>query len=266
MAEDLRIYTDDNGVVTSKGKHTGGKGTLKGFNPLTDRALAYTNKKVLELNNEIADELGVDRRFYHLDDLVANQISCVFHSEGEGTQELFPKCISKGKLMEPKKLADTAYSAMKDIAKFGSAKYLREYKQCIISVDDKLYDIWYDEDHYHTQKNLKAQVELCQAYVYDNNTIPEDMALKDWCVQNKDGEGVRDRGQAWAHYIAHSNLVFNLQRPWATTIHKSQGSEFKTVYIAQDDIKRSIRQGYYLTYARLMYVALSRAVEKVVIV
>jgi len=136
----------------------------------------------------------------------------------------------------------------------------------VIKIGEKFYDIHYDIDHYHTQKRLKAEVEKWQAHVYNNNDIPDDIQLKDWCRENKEEIGVRERGQAWSHYIAHSNLVFNLQRPWATTIHKSQGSEFKTVYIAQSDIKRSIRQGYYIEYARLMYVALSRAINKVVIV
>jgi len=49
-------------------------------------------------------------------------------------------------------------------------------------------------------------------------------------------------------------------------VHKAQGQEFSRVFIAQDDIKGIIRGKYYLKYARLMYVALSRAIHKVVIV
>jgi len=241
-------------------------GTLKGFNPLTDRVLAYTNKRVNELNNEVADILEVQREFYHLDDLIANQINCIFISDTDKElQMLFPNCISKGKLMEKKKLEDIAHQTVKDIIKYNN-KHHTNYESGIIKIEDKYYTIYYDRDHYHTQKRLKAEVEKWQAYVYNNNEVPEDMKLKDWCYHNKGAEGVRERGKAWSHYIAHSNLVFSLQRPWATTIHKSQGSEFSTVYIAQTDIKKSIRQGYYMNYARLMYVALSRAINKVVII
>ena len=46
---------------------------------------------------------------------------------------------------------------------------------------------------------------------------------------------------------------------FATTVHKSQGSEFDIVFIDKQDMLKSIRGNYYITYARLMYVAISRA-------
>jgi len=46
---------------------------------------------------------------------------------------------------------------------------------------------------------------------------------------------------------------------FATTVHKSQGSEFDVVFIDKADIQKSILNKYYETYARLMYVAISRA-------
>ncbi len=245
-------------------------GTLRGFNPLHDRALAFTNKRVNELNDEIAEVLEIRKEFTHLDDLVANSIDCIFVNDimvtEDFAQTLFPNCISKGKLMEQKKLEDQANKAMIDIHKYGTGKFLGHYEEGLIRINDKTYAITYDRDHYHTQKALKAEVDKWQSYIYSNYDIDEDEKLKDWCYANKGEKGVKERGQAWSHYIAHSNLVFNLQRPFATTIHKSQGSEFKTVYIAQTDIKRAIRSGYYLNYARLMYVALSRAINKVVLV
>ena len=90
--------------------------------------------------------------------------------------------------------------------------------------------------------------------------------MADWCRANRDEQYVRERAKAWSRYIAHQNLIFNIRRPFATTVHKAQGQEFERVFIAQDDIKRSIGNGYYDTYARLMNVALSRAIHEVVIV
>jgi len=267
---DLRVYTDENGVVTTKDRHVGGVGDLKGFNPMTDRVLAYTNAKVASLNLQIADILEVSREYYHNDDLIANQINCLFKTElgvmEDMAETLYPNCVSKGKLMEPKKLKKQADKSSVDIAKFRTGKFLELYSEGLIMVDDKTYAIYYDIDHYATQQRLKAEIDKWQSFIYGTYEIPEDIKLKDWCADNKGEEGVKERGQAWSHYIAHSSLVFNLQRPWATTVHKAQGSEFETVYIAQADIKRSIRQGYYMNYARLMYVALSRAIHKVVIV
>ena len=59
--------------------------------------------------------------------------------------------------------------------------------------------------------------------------------------------------------------AFVMDYTYATTVHKAQGSEFNTVFIDKDDIKKSIYNGYYIQYARLMYVALSRAIKKIYI-
>ena len=53
---------------------------------------------------------------------------------------------------------------------------------------------------------------------------------------------------------------------FASTVHKAQGSEFDAVFVDVNDIKKSILPNYYDTYARLMYVALSRAKKSVYII
>lgn len=55
------------------------------------------------------------------------------------------------------------------------------------------------------------------------------------------------------------NRAFIMDYAFASTVHKSQGSEFDVVFIDKEDIKKSIKHKYYGTYARLMYVAISRA-------
>jgi ATP-dependent exoDNAse (exonuclease V) alpha subunit len=52
---------------------------------------------------------------------------------------------------------------------------------------------------------------------------------------------------------------------FASTVHKAQGSEFDRVWIIKDDIQKSILNNYYDNYARMMYVAISRAKKKVFI-
>lgn len=52
--------------------------------------------------------------------------------------------------------------------------------------------------------------------------------------------------------------AFVMDYTFATTIHKSQGSEFENVFIDKEDIQKSIFKGTLKTYARLMYVAISR--------
>ncbi len=263
MQHDLSMYTDQDGNLTSKDKHRGGTGSLRNFNPETDRALAYTNKRVGELNAEIAEILGLPVHYRDLEPLVANAVHCSY-SIDIGEMTIYPNCIVKARLMEDRKLEDTIAKTNSDIEKYSTD--LSDYDQGTIEIDNTLYNIYYDTDHYKTLQKLKQGVDKAQTYVYQNNTIPKETNLAKWCGANRQAKGVRERGRAWSRYIAHQNLVFNLQRPFATTVHKAQGNEFDTVYIAQEDIKKSIRNGYYETYARLSYVALSRAIKGVVIV
>ena len=238
-------------------------GSLANFNPETDRALAFTNAKVADINAEIAYHLGLPKEYAVGEQLTANSVFCSL-SDGGDDSPLFPNCIAKGKLMEGEKLASTVSATLGDMYKYNTD--ISEYSTCNIEVDDEVFSIYYDINHYATQRELKEDIDEAQRKVYNANDIGEDEDLSKWCRLNRSAEGVRERGKAWSRFIAHSNLVFNLQRPFATTVHKAQGSEFSTVYIAQNDIKRSIRRGYYGMYARLMYVALSRAIKKVVIV
>ena len=50
--------------------------------------------------------------------------------------------------------------------------------------------------------------------------------------------------------------AFTMDYAFATTVHKAQGSEFNNVFIDFNDIKKAMGDD---TYARLMYVAISRA-------
>jgi hypothetical protein len=83
------------------------KGDLSTFNPLTDRALAFTNECVLQMNDEIAHHLNLPKEFSYNEDLVINGIDCKLTQAYNGLS-LFPKCMSKGKLMEENKLIQTA--------------------------------------------------------------------------------------------------------------------------------------------------------------
>ena len=67
-------------------------------------------------------------------------------------------------------------------------------------------------------------------------------------------------------FIYALNKAYTMDYKFASTVHKAQGSEFDIVFIDVNDIKKSILPNYYDTYARLMYVALSRAKKKVYII
>ena len=59
--------------------------------------------------------------------------------------------------------------------------------------------------------------------------------------------------------------AFTCDYTFASTVHKSQGSEFDMVWIDKQDILKSSMNNNYRQYARMMYVALSRAKKTVVI-
>ena len=67
-------------------------------------------------------------------------------------------------------------------------------------------------------------------------------------------------------FIYALNKAYTMDYKFASTVHKAQGSEFDAVFVDVNDIKKSILPNYYDTYARLMYVALSRAKKKVYII
>lgn len=104
-------------------------------------------------------------------------------------------------------------------------------------------------------------------FIKDNNDFIYPVLLgvgKAKTLLNKSKEdAVQDRKKFKKVYAL--GRAFIMDYNFATTVHKSQGSEFKNVFIDKKDIQKSIRNGYYMTYARLMYVAISRARNKVYI-
>jgi len=241
------------------------KGNLKDFNPDTDRILAYTNNMVLRLNSMVGEILGLPDDISQGENILVNDMDGILIDDKANCDRVaFPGTMSKGKMMSGELFDETSYKILDDIRKYKTDMSM--YKQCVFEINGINYIGWYDYDHYNRSKMLKDDVEKYQELVAETHDIPEEMSMADWCRGNKGEQYVRDRAKAWSRYIAHQNLVFNLRRPFATTVHKAQGQEFTKVYIAQTDIKRAIRNGYYDQYARLMYVALSRAIHEVIII
>ncbi len=240
------------------------KGKLSHFNPATDRALAYTNAKTIEVNNEIAKLLDLPETISIGETVSINGILArVVDVPHDYVPTIYPKCISKGKLMEEPKLQETITAVEKDIAKYNQS--IVDGEEYFIEIEDTVYRVWADTNHYEHDKSYKSDVEDSQLALISQYDLSDDVDLKDWCRNNRNSHTVA-RGKAWSKYLAHQNLVWDIRRPYATTIHKAQGSEFSTIYLAQDDIKQAIRGDDYTQYARLMYVALSRAIKRVVVI
>ncbi len=230
-------------------------GTLDRFNPETDRILAFTNKRVVELNKLVSGQ----KEFQDNDELTVNGLPCLYGGCSENL--LFPSCVAKGKLLPPTKLKSAADKCLHDIAKWHTN--LGMYKRTTIQIDNQGYTIYYDPDHYSTEQRLKKDVEKYQGLVIKENNLSLSDNIPDWCRANRGGAYVMERGKAWSKYLSHKNYVFNLAYPFATTVHKAQGSEFSKVFIDQVDMSKALNTEQ---YQRLMYVALSRAIDEVIFI
>jgi ATP-dependent exoDNAse (exonuclease V) alpha subunit len=70
------------------------------------------------------------------------------------------------------------------------------------------------------------------------------------------------RNKDWQAFYALKEMVGDLRPPYASTVHKSQGSTYDTVYIDLADIGRC---NIWQDVARMLYVGITRASNKVVL-
>jgi len=226
------------------------KGTLEGFDPLTERALAYTNEKVAEINYDLF------KQGKFTGEIIINNLDCKLEETKDGPV-IFPKMLSKGRLIYDK---DTVESIQDNIEKYNTD--LSMYKIISVNIDGEVYGIYSDKNHYENSKKFRKNVEKFQHLVVTENNLDKKVDLTKWCKFNRGAKYVKERGQAWSKYMAHKDLVFDVRFNFASTVHKSQGQEFKTIYIDIKDIKKCPDKEM---YARLVYVGLSRAIKKVVV-
>ena len=239
------------------------KSGLLSFNHETDRILAYTNDRVIELNNKVAKQLNLPSNISIGEQVVINGIFGVVVKEpSKPVFTVYPKCVSKGMLMSGDKLEATIESVEEDIEKYNQR--LQYAEPFYVEVEDEVYKLYGDIQHHKHSKGFKAVVENAQLELIHEYSLGDDIDLKEYCRTHKNSH-TKARGRAWSEFLAHQSLVFDIRRPFATTVHKSQGQEFSKVFIDQEDIKKAIRGNYFEQYARLMYVAMSRAIEEVII-
>ena len=199
---------------------------LSKFKP-GDRALAYTNKRVGELNQVIAKHLGINSY------------------EGQEVQ--------LGSMLELVKCDEFIHPSLNDLLlayetgtlNLQNAQISKRFIESSLKalIDHK--DIQFITDHTYIYPVIvgigKANIILKEA--------------KKKAVENK-------KYFKWVYALGRA---YTMDYGFATTVHKAQGSEFENVFIDKKDIQKSIIHNYYMTYARLMYVAISRAKNKIYI-
>ena len=85
----------------------------------------------------------------------------------------------------------------------------------------------------------------------------------EWARLNKTSSLARKRGRAWRECLNFNECTVCLDFPHAMTVHKSQGSTYHTVLVDTDDIAKCADRNFKL-YLKLLYVAISRASNKVI--
>ena len=84
-----------------------------------------------------------------------------------------------------------------------------------------------------------------------------------WSRQHPHTALARERAMAWRKLLAVKEAVMCVDFPYAMTVHKSQGSTYSEVYLDSKDLSQCYDKSPQM-YARLFYVAISRASKRVI--
>lgn len=190
------------------------------FNP-GDRLLAYTNEAVGNWNQTIAKHLGIEG-YENQEVQLGSKLDLVTCSNFIDVNPFYlKKAYEEGDLV-----LQNSKISKKWLDKALSDLYYNPEIKFIISDDEKIYPVIVGIGNAH-----KVLKEAKEAALENRSKFSDVYAL----------------GRA-----------FIMDYSFATTVHKSQGSEFKTVFIDKADVQKSIWNNVYNTYARMMYVGISR--------
>jgi len=183
-----------------------------------DKLLAYTNEAVGKWNKKIAKHLGITS-YVGQEVQLGNQGTVIM----EGFVDLNYQELLR--LYE----SDTLVLQNKQINK----KFLEQALRALLHKDIKF-------------------------ILAEGRVIPVIVGIGEAAkINKKAGEAAIKNRSKFSHVYALGR-AFVMDYNFASTVHKSQGSEYSTVFVDKEDIQKSIFKGNYKTYARLMYVAISR--------
>ena len=188
-----------------------------------DRFLAYTNEAVGEWNKKIAKSLKI-KSYNNQEVQLGSMLELV-------------KCVNYDLDINPYYLKKA----------FENGELILQNKQINKKwLDKALSDLYYNKNIQFMESEDGKVYPIILGIGNANKVLKE---AKEEALKNKSKfSDVYALGRA-----------FIMDYSFATTVHKSQGSEFNSVFIDKEDIQKSIFKNNYLNYARLMYVAISRA-------
>lgn len=211
--------------------------------------LAYTNKRVEQLNAEIE---GVDEPYE----------GCMVHSPTTKQNykflewEIIPSYIDtpfNGDLH-----LNSKYETLEYLIKTGNCRFAQlEHEDGYIVVAAVIFG--------HYQYKLMAD-QLKNAAAKSNKVIEDanrGFKAAAWAKNNPKSKLARERAKAWRDFLSFDECVMCIDFPHAMTVHKSQGSTYDTVFIDTDDLYLCARTNV-KGYLKLMNVAMSRASNRVI--
>lgn len=210
--------------------------------PKADIYLAYTNKRVQELN-----QLLQGRKYLEVGDEVF-----------DATRRL------RGKVIDIDHTATSVSTVNGELTlgmKFEPLEFINSLsyvKFVTLALDEG------DEETipviFGTHDHKKKVEELAEVATEYNNQIELKYRTraKTWAAQNNKDPLARKRAKAWREYLSVNDYVHCLDFDHAMTIHKSQGATYEKVFVDLEDL--NIVKGIDLSmFMRLLYVAVSRA-------
>ena len=115
--------------------------------------------------------------------------------------------------------------------------------------------------------NHKVELEQLKAEAAESNRKIESefrgYKAAGWAKTNATHPLARKRAKAWRDFLSYNESVVCIDFAHAMTVHKSQGSTYGIVLVDTQDLYRAAEFSFE-QYLKLMYVALSRASEKVI--
>jgi len=210
--------------------------------------LAYTNKRVQEINEAIQGYME------------PKQGDILFSPTTQKTYEFVSK------VDEPTCIIPSFGDPLMLGSKFKTLEYLiyKGTEFCeLIDEEGDVTVVAYCFGHYTYKEHLQ---ELKATAADANRQIEQKNKCKSaaaWAASNRSKPLAKKRASAWRDFLSFNDTALCLDFAHALTVHKSQGSTYDTVFIDTDDLYIAASFSFE-QYLKLMYVALSRASNKVV--
>lgn len=206
--------------------------------------LAYTNEQVQKLNEQVVKVLGDNRQRW----VAQHRKIFTFKYEVPLDKVFYIDMINETLSLD---------------SKFKTLEFLLELPYLKFGVfedeDETPYVFAYIFGHYNYKlKNEELALRASDSNAKIEKEFKEKASL--WATQNNHHPLARQRAKAWREFLSVSDCVMLVDFPYALTVHKSQGSTYKHVYIDNTDLKKN-PDG--MMYLKLLYVAISRASDKV---